>query len=173
MFDPTLEVSSPPPNAQSGFHGLVAYVNHGRAELAGNFIPQGFQQDQGECFVASNAYLTTQPQFTNWVGGGTLSGGGAFRFGSLGSLAVAINPGSSPGLLEVSVQGGASALKPAPETIVNIEVGSSAIGKGYDQLSLLGTPVILDGLLQMKFIGDYVPANGVRFHAVAWNVTAH
>jgi hypothetical protein len=71
-----------------------------------------------------------------------------------------VSPGNSPGILNIAgnfVQG--------PSGLMNIELGSTAVGTGYDRIAVTGN-VALGGTLALAQFGSFLPASGDSFRFV-------
>jgi T5SS/PEP-CTERM-associated repeat protein len=109
------------------------------------------------------------------VGSGSLvSVGGTLTVGSLGTVKGSgsisgivqnggtVAPGASPGILTFN---GSYAQTPAGK--LQIEIGGTTPGTGYDQLTVSGA-VTLGGTLQVSLINSFAPALGNRFDILDW-----
>ena len=101
---------------------------------------------------------------TNVLAGGLLTGMGTLT-GNLNSSGT-VAPGNSPGMINVVgnfTQGAAG--------VLNIEVGGTTAGTGYDRIAVTGNAV-LDGTLNVLQFGGYVPAPPERFQIITTTGTS-
>ncbi len=103
-------------------------------------------------------FLTSAGAFTNaasgrLTGSGTLNVPASVAFSNAGIIA----PGSSPGVLRIT---GACPLTPTSQ--LQIEIGGTAPGTGFDQLAVTGA-VSVDGSLAVTLVNGFTPALGQSF----------
>jgi hypothetical protein len=109
------------------------------------------------------------------VGSGSLvSVGGTLSIGSLGTVKGSgsisgtvqnggtVAPGSSPGILQIS-----GSYTQTAGGKLQIELGGTTQGTGYDQLAVSGA-VTLGGTLQVSLMNSFAPALGNRFDILDW-----
>ncbi len=92
--------------------------------------------------------------------GGTLRGGGAIE-GRLTNTGGIVMPGSSSGLLAVD-----GVFEQHSDGILEIEIGGTEVGSGYDRLSATGTAT-LGGRLRLRRLSGFVPAHEDTFVILA------
>jgi RHS repeat-associated protein len=119
-------------------------------------MPGAYTQSAGTTTVNG----TLAPGGTVAVNGGVLSGAGTVR----GSVVNAgqVTPGNAPGILTITgnyTQTASGAL--------NVEVGGTTPGSGYDQLNISGTAT-LGGTLNISLINGFGPAFGQTFQVMSF-----
>lgn len=129
--------------------------------LAGQTInfPTGFNTSTGSLnstgtINVNSSTLTVSGTLTN---AGTIKGSGTIvnsNFTSIGTIA----PGNSPGIL--SFTGNL-----VNEGILNMEIGGTVAGTGYDKILVSGTMTI-SGTLNVSFINGYTPVLGDEFTVI-------
>ena len=122
-------------------------ANTGTLGFGGAFIQNGGQTvlNGGNLAFAQIAQLR----------GGTLAGAGTVT-GSVSNNAT-VSPGASPGLLTISGN-----YTEGPSSHLKIELGGTAAGAGYDQLSVGGTAK-LAGALDVSYWNGFTPSLGNVF----------
>ena len=128
-------------------------VNSGILSFGGNFVQSG-----GQTTLNGGSFSFAQ---TAQLCGGTLYGAGAIT-GSISNSAT-VSPGVSPGILTISGN-----YTEAANSHLEIELGGTTPGAGYDQLSVGGTAT-LAGTLDVSYYNGFVPAPGILFTAVVCN----
>ncbi|MBK9019841.1 MAG: hypothetical protein IPL72_07480 [Sulfuritalea sp.] len=126
-------------------------ANAGVLDFTGGYVQSAGQVMLGGGALAGNLTLN----------GGTLGGAGTLT-GNLVNTSGIVAPGNSPGLLTVAgdyTQGAGGQL--------NIELGGTVAGTGYDRLAVTGTAT-LDGALNVSYIGPYVASPGDIFDVATY-----
>ncbi|HEX9692439.1 MAG TPA: Ig-like domain-containing protein, partial [Gemmatimonadales bacterium] len=140
------------------------HLNSGTLELtSGNFT---LTQSGTTPTFTTTGTITIGTGRTFTVSGGTFTNDGAGVLQGAGTLNVsgttfsnnaAINPGTSPGILTIT---GNAPL--GSTSSLNIELGGTTAGTGYDRLAVSGA-VTLDGSLVVDTISAFAPAEGNSF----------
>jgi hypothetical protein len=100
--------------------------------------------------------------FTN-AAGGILTGSGTLNVsGASFSNAGNVNPGGSPGILTLT-----GAFPQTASGAVNVELGGTTAGSGYDQLNVSGLAT-LAGTLNVSLINGFTPSLGQTFQVVGY-----
>jgi uncharacterized repeat protein (TIGR01451 family) len=118
----------------------------------------------GTVAIAAGRTLTVSGggSFTN-ASGGTLSGSGILNVSAATfTNAGTVNPGGSPGILTVT-----GAFPQTASGAVNIELGGTTAGSGYDQLNVSGLAT-LAGTLNVSLINGFTPSLGQSFKVVGY-----
>jgi filamentous hemagglutinin family protein len=121
-------------------------ANAGVLDFTGGYVQSAGQVMLGGGALAGNLTLN----------GGTLGGAGTLT-GNLVNTSGIVAPGNSPGLLTVAgdyTQGAGGQL--------NIELGGTVAGTGYDRLSVAGNAT-LDGTVFVTIPGAFAPGTGDLF----------
>ncbi len=119
-------------------------------------LPEGFAPTTGKLVnngtinVKTNT-LTVSGTLTN---AGSLKGGGSFVVSDFTNEGV-IAPGNSPGILAFSGN-------VTNNGVIDIELGGTTAGSGYDQVQVLGT-MSLSGTLNVTLTDSYLPQLGDTF----------
>ena len=131
----------------------VLQANIGTLSFTGPFLQNGGQT------VLNGGNLTFT--LTAQLRGGALSGAGTVT-GSVSNNAT-VSPGASPGLLSIS-----GSYTEGPGAHLQIELGGTTPGTGYDQLSVGGTAK-LAGTVDVSYWNGFTPAPGNVFTALVCN----
>lgn len=134
---------------EGGFSAAAAnHTNAGTLQLANNAVVtvrgNSFTNEATGLIGGSGRVTFSGPSFTNQ---GTLS------------------PGASAGTLALA--GGT--MTQTADGVIKIELGGTAAGTGYDQLSLLFDSLTLNGTLDIDRIDGFVEADGDRFQVLITN----
>ncbi len=136
-------------------NGLIN-IEQGELQLNGGFS----QGAGGEVHLNGGNIRVNQPMV---FADGELNGAGSI-FGDVENAGAEFNPGDSPGRITISgdyTQGAGG--------VLNIELGGSEAGTGYDQIAV-GDDVFLAGTLNLTFIDGYDPAPGQLYTIISCDV---
>ena len=119
-------------------------------------LPNGFNTSTGNLTSSGTINVNSNTLTVSGIlsNNGTVKGSGVIinsNFTNIGTVA----PGNSPGILSFTgnlVNNG----------VLNIEIGGTVAGSGYDKILVSGTMTI-SGTLNVSFINSYVPAVGDEF----------
>jgi hypothetical protein len=142
--------------------GAMVFNNNGTVDVLSGVINFGpnFNQQSGMLRLnGGNASIVTNGVFN--LLGGALTGAGIVT----GTVAASgeVAPGLPVGILTVN-----GALRLGSSADVNIEIGGSTVGTGYDQIKVLGAAT-LSGTLNVDVINSYVPNIGDNFPVITYN----
>lgn len=140
-------------NATGGLVFTQLFTNQGTFNLTGGTttFSAGYLQTAGTTtFNGGNAAGTMT------LNGGSLGGSGTLT-GNLINNGGALNVGFSPGTLNI-----AGNLVLGPSSVINIELGGTTPGSGFDLINVSGTAT-LDGTLNVLAYGGYTPGAGTNY----------
>jgi uncharacterized repeat protein (TIGR01451 family) len=136
------------------------FKNAGTANFAAGNIAfnGGYQQSGGATALLGGTFSSTAPIQIN---GGLLKGNGVIG-GSVAVNNATVSPGLSPGAITISGN-----YSQSPSSVLNIELGGTAPGTGYDQLIVTGSAT-LAGTVNVTLINGFTLSSGDVFDAVTY-----
>jgi hypothetical protein len=157
----TAEIQGKVRKSSNGISVFALPVNNrGHIEAAGGILDfaNGFKQFGGTTLLNGGSIGS---KATLQYLGGRLAGSGTVQ-GSVNNQGATVAPGHSPGIIVVN--GG---YVQAANGILQMEIGGTTPGTGYDQLQVNGSAT-LDGTLDMIQYANFVPVAGNSFQLLKY-----
>lgn len=138
--------------------GAVSVGTGSTLTTPGNYNQTGGNTTLNTTFADGSAAIST----TNVnLSGGTLGGNGTIN-GNVSNTGGAINPGLSPGKIQIN-----GTYAQSSGGTLNIELGGHAQGSQYDLLSISSTAT-LGGTLNVSLLNSFFPTNGDIFQVMTY-----